>query len=166
MQREEDISNALVDGRVQVLLTRDGRGVAQIGTPASRSPGAQDLGGGRVVELGGLAKGLNLARRVLKGRVIGGFAAGPVEGEVAEEEALQVADLAVLRQEDRSRGLCHCVVYGWEYGLLWAALGERTGHEQPELTQCPMRQWRDLLAALRWIGDIVSGYYITYLGRY
>lgn len=91
-----------------MLLSDHGRGIAQIGTPASRAGGTKlegpsdVLGGGRVMELllSGFAQGFGLSRRVLKSRVVGRPPARSIECEVSQEDALEMADFAVLRQED------------------------------------------------------------------
>lgn len=88
MKGEEDISNALVYRRFEMLLPREGCRVAKIGTPASRGARPQILGRGRVVKLGIFAEGFNLTRRVLKRRVVNGLALRSIKGQVPEEDAL------------------------------------------------------------------------------
>lgn len=107
MQGKKRIRHSAVKKRLQLLLLRLGvlLVLVQGGAPAPRH-GTQALGGLRVVQPGAIAEGVSqllLGRGSGKGRigVIGGTASRPYEAQVAQEDALEVTELAIVREQQR-----------------------------------------------------------------
>lgn len=98
VQRKEGIGGMAVDHKLDLLLSRDGGCIAQVRAPPTGRGRAQCLGRGRMVQLGTLAEGVELAGRVLDCRIVRGPALRAIEAQVAKADASEVSDFAVLRQ--------------------------------------------------------------------
>lgn len=121
MQGEEGVGHPAINRELEPLLPRDGARAAQVRAPPAGGGRAQALGGGGVVQLGVLAEGGDLVGRVLNRRVVGRLAPGPLEAQVAQVDAPEVTDPAVLRQQEGPGRFCHWGRIGW--GCWLAASG-------------------------------------------
>lgn len=83
MKGEKGIGNSTVDHKLDLLLSRDGGRVAQVGAPPSGGSRAQALGGSRVVQLEAVAKRVELAGRVLNCRVVRRPSLRAIEAQIA-----------------------------------------------------------------------------------
>lgn len=121
MQGEERVSHPTVNGELKPLLPGDGARAAEVGAPPAGGGRAQALRRGGVVQVRMLAEGGDLVGRVLNRRVVGRLAPGPVEAQVAQVDAPEVTDPAVLRQQEGPGRFCHC----GERSCGWAAFKQR-----------------------------------------
>lgn len=146
MQGEEGVGHPAVNGELEPLLPGDGARAAQVGAPPTGGGRAQALGRGGVVQLGMLAERDDLVGRVLNRRVVGRLAPGPVEAQVAQVDAPEVADPAVLRQQERPGRFCH-----WPCGTeLQLAASSSEEHQCSDGEGGSQHRGRWHLLLLRW----------------
>ena len=108
MQGKEDIGSAALNGQLQVSLARDGAFVGQVraATAGTRRPFPQRLGRRSMKEGVGVCASVQLVSRALvQIAVVGRLDPAALEAQVAQVDALEMTETAVLGEQQRTRGL-------------------------------------------------------------
>ena len=104
VKREERIGQPRVERILDPLLPCQRVGIGEIGAAASPCRGSQVFGRERMVQLRGFSEGLELSGTLVKSGIVDCAATGSGKGQVSQVDAAQVSELAVLGQQQGTRG--------------------------------------------------------------